>query len=126
MADRGINRVIFDTRGLIADDSQDEAVLDAKSKKPRMPVHPIATGQRPVVRFIGHSVFEQNLNYLDQWQAKLSSWGAEGREPLVFWHTAGNHNVPEFCRKILQRWGLQASAWPGETIQSGDNLGLWD
>lgn len=109
------DRVIFDSRGLFRDGSMTEIVLHAQSKKPRLPVHPIATGRHPIVRFIGHTSWQQNLVYLQQWQAKIQQWLAEGRSPYFFVHTAGNHNCPEFARDLVGLWQGMMADWPGES-----------
>ncbi|MAY14909.1 MAG: hypothetical protein CMI06_06180 [Oceanospirillaceae bacterium] len=109
-----VNRVVFDSRGLFRDGSITDAVIHAQSKKPRMPVHPLATAQNPVVRFIGHSDWQQNLLYLQQWQTKIQQWLREGRSPYFFVHTAGNHDCPEFARYLVRFWQGTMADWPGE------------
>ncbi|MDO6681016.1 DUF72 domain-containing protein [Oceanobacter sp. 5_MG-2023] len=115
LADRQIDRVVFDTRGLMADKGSSAALLDAQRKKPAMPVHPIATGRCPVVRFIGHPRYEDNQRYFQQWHKKLSQWQQQGKSPYVFWHTVGNHDVPQLHRRLLQEYWQQPVVWPGES-----------
>ncbi|ASP39904.1 hypothetical protein CHH28_15035 [Bacterioplanes sanyensis] len=106
LTDRQVDRVIFDSRGLFSDASQNEDVLDARAKKPRLPVHPIATGRFPIVRFIGHSDWQQDTMLLQQWQSKLMAWQQEGRRPFFFIHTAGNQRAPERANAVCQQWRL--------------------
>ena len=115
LSDVGAGRTIFDSRGLFADGAMTDAVLDARAKKPRMPVHPIATHSSPVVRFIGHSDWKQNERYLLQWKQKLGLWLEEGRTPYFFIHTAGNTDVQYFVRYLEELWGLGEQTWPGES-----------
>ncbi len=121
---RQMDRVIFDTRGIMAEQGDDEELLDAQRKKPRMPVHAVASGPNPIVRFIGFRQFERNRTYLDQWFSKLHQWLQEGKTPYVFWHTAGNRDVPEFHRWIMQQWCQQKVEWPGEN-SAGVTGDLW-
>ena len=114
LADLSVSRTIFDSRGLFHDNSQTFEVLDARQKKPRMPVHPVATNLSPVVRFIGHSDWKQNEQFLLQWQKKLQQWLSEGRTPYFFIHTAGNTDVQYFVRFIEGLWGVEERPWPGE------------
>tara|TARA_R110002167_G_scaffold225328_1_gene430646 strand:- start:3581 stop:4615 length:1035 start_codon:yes stop_codon:yes gene_type:complete len=114
LSDRRVDRVVFDTRGLMADQGTAAALLDAQSKKPAMPVHPIATGDCPVVRFIGHPRYEDNLRYFQQWQQKLTQWQQQGKSPYIFWHTVGNHDVPQVHRRLMADYWHQAVTWPGE------------
>lgn len=124
LADRAMDRVIFDSRGLQMDDSVTDAVLDAKRKKPNMPVHAVATGRHPVVRFIGHSTWQENDQGLQQWHQRLLQWQQEGRQPFVFWHTVGNQDVPGFHRWIMETLWQEQVVWPGENA-SGQTLSLW-
>ncbi|WP_221797937.1 DUF72 domain-containing protein [Oceanobacter mangrovi] len=124
LANRQVDRVMFDTRGIMAEQGDDEELLDAQRKKPRMPVHAVATGMNPVVRFIGYRYFAANHTYLQQWFGKLNQWLAEGRSPYVFWHTAGNRDVPEFHRWIMQHYWQQEVEWPGEQA-AGVTGDLW-
>lgn len=122
LADRSVSRVTFDSRGLFSDRSQTAEVLEAQCKKPRMPVHPVATGNSPVVRFIGHSQWGENEVYLEQWRTKLLQWLGEGRTPYVFLHTAGNQDVQHFVRFVERLWQVEPLPWPGEesTGRSGE------
>lgn len=106
LSERQMDRVIFDSRGLFADRSGLPEVIEAQGKKPRFPVHAVATGRHPVVRFIGHSCWENNLEYLQQWQAVLNRWQREGREPYFFLHTAGNKDVVKFYEWLSASWGV--------------------
>ncbi len=124
LADRGMDRVIFDSRGLQADQSTTEAVLDARSKKPNLPIHAVATGNTPVVRFIGHSNYDDNRRYVMQWKSKLAEWASAGKTPYIFWHTAGNLDVPGFHRWVMETFWQQSTPWPGEK-ESERNLSLW-
>ncbi|WP_417596884.1 DUF72 domain-containing protein [Oceanospirillum sp.] len=47
-----INRVQFDTRALFKNPADDEDTLEALKAKPNLPLHVIATGKNPMVRFI--------------------------------------------------------------------------
>ncbi|MEE2028035.1 hypothetical protein DIKCMJMK_01897 [Shewanella oneidensis] len=53
LMDKQVNRIIMDSRPLFALPPANEAIIDTHKKKPRVPVHAIATANTPVVRFIG-------------------------------------------------------------------------
>ncbi len=111
LTQREVDRVIFDARGLFHDDGQSAEILDARAKKPRLPVHPIATGKHPVVRFIGHSQWQRDDEFLQQWHAKLIEWQQQGRQPFFFIHTAGNHNAPQRANAVCDAWHLPELKW---------------
>lgn len=151
LMDRGVNRIIMDTRPVFALPPVNEAVLDAHQKKPRVPVHPIATGQNPVVRFIAQPHALQawgvdpaslslgeatdNLGFFVPWIGKLGQWLAEGRSPYLFIHTPDNSDAPELAavlltelKRALEADGTQAKLWdPAVITRISDNqftLGL--
>ncbi len=115
LADHHADRVVFDSRGLFADISTDPAVQEAQRKKPRFAVHPVATADNPVIRFIGHSDWQQNRRYLQQWAGKLRQWIMEGKQPWLFIHTASNQDAPQFARWCLAELGITLPPWPGES-----------
>lgn len=117
---RGVERTIFDSRGLFASGNTDVATLDAQQKKPRLPVHAIALGQQPTVRFIAGMDNQQSLRWLQPWVSKCVQWLGEGRSPIMFMHTPDNRLAPELARlfhaQLAQRIAeLPPMAhWPGE------------
>lgn len=118
LSERGMDRVMFDSRGLFNDHSQLPEVLEAQQKKPRMPLHPIATGLKPVVRFIGAADWQANVPLLQQWRQKLVQWLLEDRQPYLFLHTPSNNDAPGFARWVLEQWGIEQSLWPHEIEKS--------
>lgn len=124
LADRYVDRVIFDSRGLFNDNTESEVVAEAQRKKPRMPVHPIATGQHPVIRFIGSASWHANKKFVEQWGWKMIQWLEEGRSPYLFLHTPGNDDVPGFARWFLSQWGIELPLWPAEQQREGDLFGM--
>lgn len=114
---KGINRIIMDSRPLFALPPSNQAIIDAHKKKPRLPVHPIATANTPVVRFIGQTdVTEQGLIqaetaglpknndvFFANWQKQLPLWLVEGREPYLFIHTPDNRTAPELAIRLYQK-----------------------
>lgn len=105
----GIDRVCFDSRPLFSRQASTDVDRDAQSKKPRLPVHAIATGRQPMVRFIGTADAGYNQQYFKPWQAKIAQCLEEGRKPLVFVHTPSNQQAPEHALAIHQ----QLSSLPG-------------
>ncbi|CAA0091819.1 Uncharacterised protein [BD1-7 clade bacterium] len=98
-----IDRVCFDSRALFASKSRDEYTLDAQKKKPKLPVHAMAIGKHPMVRFVGDIDYELNDSCLDHWIKKLVHWMSEGKEPYVFMHMADNTNAPALARHFHQK-----------------------
>ena len=97
------NRVIFDTRGLFANPAEDDDTLDALNKKPRVPTHVIATGKKPLIRFISPMNLDLAEDYLRPWVIKVAQWIGEGKTPYLFFHTPGNQQAPELARRFSQQ-----------------------
>ena len=83
---RGVNRVILDSRPVHASASQSAAAIDARGKKPRVPPHAVRTGAQPMVRFIGSDSVDESVPLFQPWQSKLLEWQT-GSNPLLFIHT---------------------------------------
>ena len=104
LIESGANRIILDSRPLFAAQPSQPAVIDAQHKKPKVPVHAIATARRPTVRFIGHPKLSANDQFFQQWETKLAQWLASGLQPFVFIHTPDNHAAPELAHRLYHRF----------------------
>lgn len=121
LGERGADRVIFDTRGLFASKTTDAAALDAKRRKPRVPVRFTATGRHPFVRFVGDPEVGKNDGALAAWAEVAARWIGEGREPYFFTHHPDDVHAPELGRRFQRMLhGLvpdkvpPPAAWPCE------------
>jgi len=95
LVEKGINRIIMDTRGLFSCPANGDAIIeDAQRKKPRVPTNAIATAQHPVVRFVGHPVIEENARFYRPWIHKTKQWLDEGKSPYLFFHSANRTDAP--------------------------------
>ena len=114
LIDNQCNRIIMDTRPVFAAPPTTAAVIDAHQKKPKVPVHAIATAQHPVVRFIGHPQAEANINFFQNWLKQLPIWIAQGKQPYVFIHTPDNQDAPQLAVNLYQllQQQLHGSATP--------------
>ena len=86
LADRGVNRVILDSRAVHSSASVSAAALDAKAKKPKVPVHAVCTAEQPMIRFIGSDDVAHSAELFARWSARLQEWQS-ARSPLLFIHT---------------------------------------
>lgn len=131
LARQGIDRVCFDSRALFDSPHTDEATLDAKSKKPNLPVHARAIADQPIVRFIGHTELSENEMYFADWVAKITQWIEKGKQPYIFVHLADNTQAPKLALQLHQQ--LQKSIaqlpdlpeWPVERESAVGQIGLF-
>ena len=98
--DKGIDRIVLDSRALFAGPRTTPEEVEAFSAKPRVPVRAVATSDRPVVRFIGQSDEAANPAFWEPWIATVARWIADGRQPIVFLHTPDNVVAPRLARRF--------------------------
>ncbi|MGK4380462.1 DUF72 domain-containing protein [Citrobacter youngae] len=106
--ERGINRVILDSRPVHAAIPHTEAIRDAQRKKPKVPVHAVVTATHPMVRFIGRDDMAQNRAFFTAWLAKLPLW-QQTSTPYLFLHTPDIAQAPELVDTL---WADLRSALP--------------
>jgi uncharacterized protein YecE (DUF72 family) len=117
LAARQVDRIIIDTRAVLAGPRDTAAEREAHERKPRLTVRPVAVGQQPIVRFIGQTYAEANPGWWSKWVPKVAQWLDEGRSPIVFIHTPDNLVAPELARRFHaevaeRRPGLEALPEP--------------
>lgn len=115
LLETGVNRVMFDTRPIFAVTASDSATLDAQQKKPKVPLHVIATSQHPQVRFISTMQWQLSDRYLDQWVGKVLLWIEEGRVPYLFFHTPDCAEAPELAARFVHKLKLKKPTLQGAT-----------
>ncbi|KRV84241.1 DUF72 domain-containing protein [Aeromonas veronii] len=114
LMEQGVNRVMLDSRPLFSVQATTPALVDAQGKKPRLPVHLLATANAPMVRFIGLPDPAANHPFLPSWLPHWRQWLAEGKELYLYIHTADNAQAPELARQITRLLEQEMAPWPGE------------
>lgn len=102
LIEKGYDRIIMDSRPVFAAKPENEAIIDAQMKKPKVPVHAIATAANPMIRFIGHPEESKNYDFLTPWLTKLPEWISQGKQPYVMIHTADNIVAPELAANLYR------------------------
>jgi len=107
LAKYNINRAVFDTTVLHhIQNSDNQDVIVAQGKKPKMPRHLIATAQQPFLRYVGYRKADENRDVLRPIVEEVAQYISENKTPYVFMHTAGDRFAPELCRlfhELLQK-----------------------
>ncbi|MDX1438060.1 MAG: DUF72 domain-containing protein [Anaerolineales bacterium] len=110
-----LGRVVFDTRPIrilqgdaILKGSAYERLLEARQRKPDVPVVTEPTGPFIFLRYIGHPRMDLNLSYLDEWSAYLASWLRQGMDAYVFCHCPDEGLDPALCRELYRRVSVLA------------------
>jgi uncharacterized protein YecE (DUF72 family) len=92
--ERGIGRVVLDSRPLHAVPAESDAATDEKQNKPNLPVLAEVAGLHPIVRVIGQDRPGGTLDGLLVWVPQVVDWLSAGREPYVFVHQPENLDSP--------------------------------
>ncbi|MBY4679006.1 DUF72 domain-containing protein [Marinobacterium arenosum] len=103
LLEQRVNRTLFDTRALFAHPAEDPVTREAWQQKPRLPLHVIATGQRPMLRFISPLQWPLADAWLAPWLQKVADWIDQGRTPFLFFHTPDNAEAPELARYFVDK-----------------------
>jgi uncharacterized protein YecE (DUF72 family) len=133
LSEHNMARVVIDTRPIrslkgdkILQGSTYESLLEARERKPDVPVIPHRTANFVFIRYIGHPQLTYNLAFLDEWAKYLGSQLREGADAYVFCHSPDNLIAPDLCRELHQRVAEQISIPPlpwdeadANTLQQG-------
>ncbi|MCD9500832.1 DUF72 domain-containing protein [Photobacterium phosphoreum] len=103
LIEKNSNRIIMDSRPLFSAQPTTPAIIEAQRKKPRLPVHAIATANNPVIRFIGHPNDSYNAPFFNNWLQRIPLWLAEGKQPYLFIHSPDNNHAPESAIRLYHR-----------------------
>jgi len=110
LADHNMARVTIDTRPIrslhgdaILAGSTYESLLEARERKPDVPVAPKRTSDFVFVRYIGHPNLEINRPFLEEWGGYFSSQLKTGADVFAFCHSPDNLIAPTLCRELYQR-----------------------
>lgn len=112
-------RVVIDTRPIrnlkgdaILRGSAYQSLLEARERKPDVPVIPERTADFVFIRYIGHPQLTYNVAFLDEWGGYLSSQLREGASAYVFCHSPDNMIAPYLCRELHQHIATQVTVPP--------------
>jgi uncharacterized protein YecE (DUF72 family) len=105
-----IARVIIDTRPIrsldgdrILQGSVYERMLQARERKPNLPIVSEPTAPFTFLRYIGHPDFEHNAPFLEEWADHLAEWLQQGLDTYVFCHCPDERMDPQLCRQLHLR-----------------------
>jgi uncharacterized protein YecE (DUF72 family) len=127
LASHGMARVVIDTRPIrsldgdkLLEGSVYQTLLEARERKPDVPVFEERTTDFTFLRFIGHPEFEQNRPLVKEWADRLSSQLSAGNDAFVFCHSPDNLAAPYLCREFHQRVAdrIRIQPLPWDDIQS--------
>jgi len=119
LSEYNMARVVIDTRPIrdlrgdaILRDSAYESLLEARERKPDVPVIPQRTADFVFIRYIGHPDMAHNSALLDEWAEYLVMQLRENIGAYFFCHSPDNMLAPYLCRELHQRVATRVSIPP--------------
>lgn len=110
LADRNMARVVIDTRP-IRDLAGDESIkgsayenlLEARGRKPNVPVFEEVTTDFTFLRFIGHPEMSHNQPFISEWVPRVVDQLLVKNDAFVFCHSPDNYLAPFIAREFHQQ-----------------------
>jgi uncharacterized protein YecE (DUF72 family) len=102
LSEHQVARVIMDTRPIRIGSQEETQVLQARERKPNLPMQVAATTDFIFLRYIGHPRREVNEPFFKEWAAQLAQWISEGKNLYVFCHCPFEVYSPEICWQLYQ------------------------
>jgi uncharacterized protein YecE (DUF72 family) len=102
-----IGRVLLDTRPIYT--GPDDPQLHSERKKPKLPLHPVATAPFCVIRYISHPDRHFNESFIHTWIPYLRQWLEEDKQIYFFVHCPVEEHSPDnavFLNELLGAEGL--------------------
>ena len=96
-------RVMMDTRPIRIGSTEEQRVLQARERKPGLPLQIATTTDFTFLRYIGHPRMEVNEPFLDQWAQQLGQWFKQGLTLYVFCHCPFEEHSPTICVELYRR-----------------------
>ncbi len=113
-----VARVLMDTRPIRTGTAKEQQMLQARERKPNLPLQIVATTDFAFVRYIGHPKMEVNSPFLDEWVLQCKQWLTQGLTLYTFCHCPFEEHSPSICLEFYNRLtkviSLPALPWMNE------------
>ena len=118
-----VARVLMDTRPIRVGTTEEKQVLQARERKPDLPLQVALTADISFVRYIGHPRMEINEPFLETWAQQLAQWLKQGITLYVFCHCPFEVHSPILCYALYERVRalapLPSLHWKPEQLDTG-------
>ena len=98
-----VARVMMDTRPLRTGSTEEQRLLEARERKPDLPLHVAVTTDFAFLRYIGHPDSAVNEPFLQSWSQQIADWLKQGITLYVFCHCPLEKQAPNICADLYQR-----------------------
>ncbi len=103
LTQHNVARVMMDTRPIRTGSTEEQQVLQARERKPDLPLQVTTTTNFTLLRYIGHPRMEVNEPLLDTWAQQIAAWLKQGITVYAFCHCPFEKHSPEICAALYQR-----------------------
>jgi uncharacterized protein YecE (DUF72 family) len=103
LSQHNVARVMMDTRPIRIGSAEEKRVLQARERKPDLPLQVSITTDFAFLRYIGHPQMEVNQTFLDTWAKPLGQWIQQGITLYVFCHCPFEVHSPFICPELYRR-----------------------
>ena len=121
-----VGRVLLDTRAIY--DGDDDPQVHSQRKKPPVPLQPVVTSDRVIIRYISHPDLDRNQDYLAEWVQHIGHWLQAGQQVYFFAHCPMEARSPRIAKLIqhgLERSGVAVPPLPWDHVQQTQQLSLF-
>ncbi len=98
-----VARVMMDTRPIRIGTTEEKQVLQARERKPDLPLQVSVTTDFIFLRYIGHPRMEVNESFLESWAQQLAQWIGQRITLYVFCHCPFEVHSPFICLELYRR-----------------------
>lgn len=98
-----VARVLMDTRPIRIGSTEEQQILQARERKPNLPLQITTTTDFAFLRYIGHPRMEVNDPLLDGWSQQIGQWLQQGMTVYAFCHCPFEKHSPEICAALYER-----------------------
>ena len=96
-------RVMMDTRPQRTGPTEERKMLEARERKPDLPLQVALTTDFAFLRYIGHPHLDVNQPFLESWAQQLGQWLRRGTTLYVFCHCPIDAQAPVLCAELYRR-----------------------
>ncbi|HEY6405832.1 MAG TPA: DUF72 domain-containing protein, partial [Ktedonobacteraceae bacterium] len=114
--------VSLDTRPIRIGSAEEKQILQARERKPDLPLQVAVTTDFIFLRYIGHPRMEVNETFIHSWAEQLAQWLKQGITLYVFCHCPYEIHSPSICKVLYQRVSSQITLPPLPWQSEDDNM----
>lgn len=112
LTQHNVARVLMDSRPIRLGTAEEQEILQARERKPDLPLQIITTTNFVLLRYIGNPSMEANAPLLEEWSQHIGEWLKKGITVYAFCHCPYEKHSPEICAALYQRVSKHVSLPP--------------